>query len=505
MFPAGKAVDAREFDKRAVERGIPSLILMENAAFSLFLEVSRVIDEFKPEKIVVFAGKGGNGGDGFALLRILKDRGCNIPMYIVPFFTVTPLHNSTGAINRAPALTTHDSPFTVHDSLTNWKMLPKSVEITGMENISGKVLFIDAMVGTGLKDDLTGRMREGVEFINKYNDKFVVAVDIPTGLNSDTGIIMGVAVVADLTVTMGIYKTGLFASKGPSVSGRIVLGKISAIDDDNAQYSYFVEENVVPESFDIPIDSFKNKNGHLLIIGGDLDKLGATIISARSFMVSGGGLVTAAFSKDLHEKIAGVMPGMMLADIDEVPKKLHQFSSIIIGPGLSKWPFEKHDIFKNYKGILIIDAGMFDIMNEFNYILESLKDLKVVFTPHPGELKRFLKAHTDEPWIDSVERFQLKKDHILVAKSHSTFIRSVEKTVIIPHGAKALSFGGSGDALTGLIAYETNFSGFESGVKRAVLRHRMAGIELEKRYSATFHDIGKLIELIGITGKKDVC
>ncbi|HQN72760.1 MAG TPA: NAD(P)H-hydrate dehydratase, partial [bacterium] len=234
-------------------------------------------------------------------------------------------------------------------------------------------------------------------------------------------------------------------------------------------------------------------------------KLGATIISARSFMVSGGGLVTAAFSKDLHEKIAGVMPGMMLADIDEVPKKLHQFSSIIIGPGLSKWPFEKHDIFKNYKGILIIDAGMFDIMNEFNDILESLKDLKVVFTPHPGELKRFLKAHTDEPWIDSVERFQLKKDHILVAKSHSTFIRSVEKTVIIPHGAKALSFGGSGDALTGLIAYETNFSGFESGVKRAVLRHRMAGIELEKRYSATFHDIGKLIELIGITGKKDVC
>ena len=102
MFPAGKAVDAREFDKRAVERGIPSLILMENAAFSLFLEVSRVIDEFKPEKIVIFAGRGGNGGDGFALLRILKDRDCNIPMYIVPFFTVTPLHNSTGAINRAP-------------------------------------------------------------------------------------------------------------------------------------------------------------------------------------------------------------------------------------------------------------------------------------------------------------------------------------------------------------------------------------------------------------------
>ena len=489
MFPAGKAVDAREFDKRAVERGIPSLILMENAAFSLFLEVSRVIDKFKPEKIVVFAGRGGNGGDGFALLRILKDRDCSIPMYIVPFFDVKNDFD-TGVINVTP-------------TVQNWNMLPKSVEMTDLDNISGKVLFIDAMVGTGLKNDLTGRTREGVEFINEYKDKFVVAVDIPTGLDSDTGIIKGIAVVADLTVTMGIYKTGLFASKGPSVSGKIVPGKISAIDDDGS-YNYFVEENVVPESFDIPIDSFKNKNGHLLIIGGDLDKLGATIIAARSFMASGGGLVTAAFSKDLHEKIAGVMPGMMLADIDEIPEKLDQFSSIIIGPGLSKWPFEKHDIFKNYKGVLVIDAGMFDIINEFSDILESLKDLKVVFTPHPGELKRFLKADRDEPWIDSVERFRLKKDHILVAKSHSTFIRSVEKTVIIPHGAKALSFGGSGDALTGLIAYETHFSGFYDGTKRAVLRHRAAGIELEKKYCATFHDIDKLIELIGITGKKDV-
>ena len=174
MFPAGKAVDAREFDKRAVERGIPSLILMENAAFSLFLEVSRVIDKFKPEKIVVFAGRGGNGGDGFALLRILKDRDCSIPMYIVPFFDVKNDFD-TGVINVTP-------------TVQNWNMLPKSVEMTDLDNISGKVLFIDAMVGTGLKNDLTGRTREGVEFINEYKDKFVVAVDIPTGLDSDTEI-----------------------------------------------------------------------------------------------------------------------------------------------------------------------------------------------------------------------------------------------------------------------------------------------------------------------------
>lgn len=482
MFPAGKAVDARAFDKKAVEGGIPSLILMENAAFSLFLEVSKAIDVFKPEKIVVFAGKGGNGGDGFALLRVLKDRGYSIPMSVVPFFTI------------------HDSPFTNPDSLLNWKMIPKSVQIIEMGAVSGRALFIDAMSGTGLKSDLRGKVKEGVEFINNYKNKFVVAVDIPTGLNSDNGKIMGEAVVADITVTMGIYKTGLFAQKGPSVCGNIILGKISGMYDEKDQYSYFVEEKLIPPTVKIAVDSYKNKNGHLLVIGGEIDKIGATIIAARSFMASGGGLVTAAFKTELHDKIAGVMPGMMLADIDSVAEKLNEFSSIVIGPGLSKWPFKQSDIFKSYKGIVILDAGMFDIMNENKEIYDSLKNCKVVFTPHPGELKRYLKASFEESWIEQVERFKIEKEHVLVAKSHSTFIKNSSETVIIPHGAKALSFGGSGDALTGIIAFETHFNGLNDGVKRAVLRHRLVGIELEKRYSATFHDIDKLVELIGLTG-----
>ena len=479
MFPAGSSVDARAIDRIAIENGIPSLILMENAAFSLYLETVKIIESYKPEKIILFAGKGGNGGDGFALLRILRDRGCRLPMEIVQFFAV---------------------PELIGDTLQNWKMLPADIKKTEMKKINGRVLFVDGMIGTGLKSDITGKIREAVSFINKYRNKHVISIDIPTGLNSDNGLKMPEAVIADTTVTMGIFKTGLFAAEGPAVCGNIVLGKISALDAQNADTRYYVADELIPEPVKIEVDSYKNKCGHCLVIGGDIKKLGATIIAARSFLSSGGGLVTGAFDKNLHKKIAGIMPQMMLTDIETVEENINEYSSLIIGPGLTSWPFKKLSALGKFKGIIIADAGMFDLMKDYPEILSSLKKCNVVFTPHPGELKRSLTAKKDEPWIDQIERFPLEKKHALVAKSHSTFIRSIAKTVIVPHGAKALSFGGSGDALTGILAFETFYSGMTKGILRAVLRHRCAGIELEKRYSSSYHNIEKLVELIGITG-----
>ena len=142
-------------------------------------------------------------------------------------------------------------------------------------------------------------------------------------------------------------------------------------------------------------------------------------------------------------------------------------------------------------------------MPENKEIVGILKDKKVVFTPHQGEIRRFLKAAKDEPWINLVERFPLEKNHVLVAKSHTTFVRNTEKTVIVPAGAKALAFGGSGDALTGIIARETALHGLFDGAVNAVIRHRAAGIELEKSVSANMHDIEKLVEMIGLTGKNE--
>jgi NAD(P)H-hydrate repair Nnr-like enzyme with NAD(P)H-hydrate dehydratase domain len=149
---------------------------------------------------------------------------------------------------------------------------------------------------------------------------------------------------------------------------------------------------------------------------------------------------------------------------------------------------------------VIVDAGMFDILKDHRQILDSLKNCKVVFTPHPGELKRFLDGK-NEPWIDLVDRFPLEKEHVLVAKSHASFIRTQTDVRIVPYGAKALAFGGTGDALTGILGFETVKNGLEKGAERAVLRHRLAGILLEKDLGESCHDMDKLLEFIGETGK----
>ncbi len=486
--PAGKTADSRAFDKKSMDAGIPSLILMENAAFSLFIEVKRVIDEWNPERIVVFAGNGGNGGDGFALLRILADRVPETPLFLVEAAEFKEQ-------NKVPE----------NSAWANRLMLPEKVQVVDFKDVSGKVLFVDAMLGTGLKSEISGKIKDSVEFINLYpaDQKFVVSVDVPTGLDCDTGAVLGDAVKADLTVTMGIYKTGLFVGNGTERSGKIVLGHISAVNEKNNDFKYFVEENPEVRNREIPLDSFKNRNGHLLVIGGDIEKVGATIISARSFLSCGGGLVTAAFKKDFLPSIAGKMPGLMLTDVTELKSELHRFQALVIGPGLSKIPFD-FEILKDFEGVIVVDAGMFDIMPENRKVVENLKDKKVVFTPHQGEIRRFLKADKNEPWINLVERFPLEKNHVLIAKSHATFVRNQEKTAIIPAGARALAFGGSGDALTGIAAFETLQSELFEGCVNAVIRHRAAGLELEKRFSAVTHDIEKLVEMIALTERKNV-
>ena len=486
-IPAGLTTDSRAFDRSAMDSGIPSLLLMENASMSVFLEIKELVPRF--DRVVVFAGGGGNGGDGLALLRILKDRIPEAELQLMLF----------GKFDATAA------DYSKNAAAFNFGILPESVKkLNSFDEISGKVLFVDAMVGTGLKSALRDEMSAAAEFINSYDadKKFVVSVDIPSGINSDTGEATGPAVRADLTVTMGIYKVGLFADAGAAHCGKVVLGRISATQKNNQKFQYFVEDDPKPLPHSIPVNGFKNRNGHLLVTGGDIDKIGATIIAAKSFMACGGGLVTAAFPKALHPQIAGIMPGMMLADTAVLGSEINRYTSIVIGPGLTKIPFD-FNILKDFKGTVIVDAGMFDLMKSDERIGRVLAGLKVVFTPHQGELRRFLGADRDEPWVSLAARFPLEKEHVLVAKSHATFVRTPEKTVIVPHGAKALAFAGSGDSLTGIIACETLFHGLAKGAVNGVVRHRAAGLLLEDNFSATAHDIELLVKQIALTGRDE--
>ncbi len=486
MIPFGKSEVARNFDAISVKNGIPSMILMENASFSLFEETKKMLEEFSFDKIVLFAGSGGNGGDGFALLRQLKNRGFNLPMFVVKLYD--------------------EKKFTP-DTALNFKMLPESVVILNLsdaENLCGNVLFVDGMIGTGLSRNLSEKYLRAVNFINHYSSKKVLAIDVPSGLNSDNGKTMPLSVVADKTVSMGILKTGLFLNYGIEVSGEIVLGNISA-----HQKSFELIKDFVAQKKDFSfrqskLSEYKNKHGHLLVFAGDLTKIGAAIICAKSFLASGGGLVTIALKKEFLPFFAGKYPEIMLESVENVKNRVDDFNVVVAGPGILNPDKKMIEFLEIFDRNIVLDAGMIDFIAKNDSFFKKMKKKNVVFTPHFGELRRFFKENglNTEDFLEMIENFPLGENQILFAKNSASFIRYDAEICLIPHGAKALAFGGTGDSLTGILASmicrEENL--FKASIDAGLL-HREAGLELEKEFGADFHNMEFLIKSISVAMK----
>jgi NAD(P)H-hydrate epimerase len=461
-------------DNTAIKRGTPSLLLMENAAFSLYFSVSEAIARFSPDKIVVFAGKGGNGGDGMALLRILADRGCTQPLILVPFFDPKKLSG---------------------DPLTNYRLLPKKVAVLKRyTSLSGRILFIDALLGTGLSSALSPEYGKAVNFINGYKDKQVIAVDVPTGLSSDTGALLPVAIRADVTVSLGILKAGLFLDQGPAHAGELVLGPISA-EPVNPPLSLLEDEDFSP--CPPPIDAHKGKNGRLLVIGGAPAKIGASFIAAEAFLAAGGGLATVAVPDRALLNLAGRYPAIMLTTTEEALTQPDRWDVVLCGPGLHNIPPELEKFLYQTRARLIFDAGIFDHAD--HAFFKRFRQKEIVFTPHPGELARVAtRLNLSGRWDEQIAQFPLGARQILLAKNASSWIRDKKRTVIVPCGARALSFGGTGDALAGIVAsFAARMNDLMRATMNGSLLHREAGLLLETELSPSFHRISALLERLG--------
>ncbi len=476
MIPVGNNKTAKELDELSVKEGISSLILMENAAFSLYQTIKEELHGFS-DNVCVFTGSGGNGGDGAVLLRILTDRIPELNLFHIPVIT----SYQKGS-----------------DAEINFSLIPERVKTVDTAFFSEKkepFLFVDAILGSGSSREISGKTLEAVNFINNYPShlKKVIAVDIPTGLCGNTGNLMPVAVKSDITVSLGILKQGLFLEHGINFAGKIVHGLISMPEKlkNNSNIKLLEKKNF--KLSEISLDSYKNKNGHVLFIAGNDEKLGAIIISAKTFMASGGGLATLALNKEMIPHLAGKIPALMLKDIEKVDN-LDKYSGFVIGPGLVK----KHEIIEKIpetKGFAVADAGMFDLFAEDEKLLFKYINFRTVFTPHPGELKRIIK-NDSLSYFERVEKFPLSQKSILAAKNSASVIKSKENFYIIPSGAKALAFGGTGDMLTGIIAAMMNGKNDTQNVINALLLHRECGILLEETASTRYHSIEKLLESI---------
>ncbi|PLX70015.1 MAG: bifunctional ADP-dependent NAD(P)H-hydrate dehydratase/NAD(P)H-hydrate epimerase [Denitrovibrio sp.] len=441
------------------EVGVPSIVLMENAAISVLDEILERIPDIINAAVV--AGVGNNGGDGFAIARQLLNLGISCDVFLACDESEL---KGDGLINYN-ILKSYEAD--IH-------ILCHSEQNDGSKHGSVNISFdeydvtIDALFGTGLSRPLEGFFASLVEQINNTSS-FVVAVDIPSGLSGDTHNVIGECIEADLTVTFARpkYPHALFPARG--VCGEIVVTEISIPDlavDTVDCTTFLLDEDELPSFPEREEDSHKGDHGHAVIIGGSAGKSGAVFMASRACARVGAGLTTTAVPSGLMQAAETVNAEIMTVSvgkkshfeengIDELVKFLKDKTVCAVGPGIGTHEDTSDfidELIHKTKLPIIIDADGINLLKKSSY--KKLKN-RCILTPHIGEFAKLIGKSKEEVLTNRVElakEFAIENEVILVLKSADTIIAIPEGFVFINiTGTPALAKGGSGDCLTGLI------------------------------------------------------
>ena len=452
------AAQMREVDRRTVESGIPDLVLMENAGHRVVELLQEKFSPLSRHRVVVLCGKGNNGGDGLVVARQLHTRLCPKTLDVV-------------FAGREEELT--------GNAAANFRMLvacgcPIAKAIT--PEMRSATILIDALLGTGLSGPARGQMLDLIREINTgFPNAQVVAVDIPSGLASDSAIPLGEAVRADYTVTFTAPKIGQVLPPNCDGVGELRIGLIgsppSLYENDDSIYLQMSEPSRFRHLFEPRAPgAHKGSFGHVLVIGGSRGKSGAAAMAGISALRAGAGLVTAASAESAIPMIASHAAEIMTEALPETETgsistrafEYDRFSSIAenktvlaIGPGLGTH-FETvgfvRQVVTEFKQPMVIDADGLNALAKDKFQGRT----SLVLTPHPGEMARLTGLSRDEIVNDRVQvarSFAMDRNVTLVLKGQRTLIALPNGIVWInPTGSPALASGGTGDILTGLIA-----------------------------------------------------
>jgi NAD(P)H-hydrate epimerase len=454
----------REVDRVAIEElGIPSLVLMENAAIGVVDAIGEVYEE--AESAAIFCGSGNNGGDGLAIARHLAVRG-----YDVQVFLVAGRRGMRGdaevqlGICRRQGL--HIQEIASEDGV-----------VEALEEARECDLIVDALFGTGLSSPLEGLLADLVEGLNDLPVPRV-AVDLPSGLSGSRAVPLGPHVRADLTVTFAAPKVAHVLPPASDAVGDLVVADLGippelveeAEEEGGALYLLVGEElaGLLPER---EPDTHKGDYGHALIVAGSPGKGGAAILAARAAVRAGAGLVTAAVPEPILSMVdLGSVESMTLplpasgsgqiagAAVDRVLEAAEGKSVLAMGPGLGQEDETAEVIRRIAREAplpLLLDA---DGINAFAGRAAELAggDEETVITPHPGELGRLLGISTAEVQADRIaaaRRAAAETGAVVVLKGYRSLVATPEGEVHVnPTGNPGMASGGTGDVLTGLIA-----------------------------------------------------
>ena len=453
----------QQMDRRTIESfGLPGRVLMENAGRGATRFFFKQFTELENKRIGVIAGRGNNGGDGFVIARYLAQHGVAVQVFLL------------AASNRIKG-----------DAAANLRLLkpldipfieiPDESSFSAHQSVMADIdVWVDAILGTGLKSDVRGYFQIVIDFINALK-KPVFAVDIPSGLNSDTGQICGTCIRASATATFGFAKTGHMIFPG--------AGYIGALEIVDIGIPPYIVKNVEPKQFLLTgnlIKSYltprvevahKGITGHLLVVAGSPGKTGAAMMTSMSALRAGAGLVTLAIGQSCNPIVESQMMEAMTEPLPENPdgalgedafdaiqKLIPGKKCLAIGPGLGQSSETRklvRKIIAESQIPVVLDA---DGINNLTGEMQILKKAQVpiILTPHPGEMARFLDVTVGEIQQDRINcarNVAVDLNIHVVLKGARTVIAHPDGRVLInATGNAGMASGGMGDVLTGVIA-----------------------------------------------------
>jgi NAD(P)H-hydrate epimerase len=476
------AVEMRAIDRATSERfGVPSLTLMENAGSAVAEHVLKHYSD--AQKIVVFCGKGNNGGDGFVAARHLHQEGKTVQVILL-----------------ADRVDLRGDAAIMFEKLPMPGIVAHTSEDFNGEQVQLALpadLYIDAILGTGFKPPVTGLYADAVAFLNASHVP-VVAVDIPSGADADAMTpLQGVIARADSTITFTAPRPAHVF--GSLTAGRTCVAEIGSPPEaivSSLQLNVISARDFAPLIGPRPADSNKGKYGHVLVIGGSVGKAGSVAMAGMSALRAGAGLATVATAESVLPTVAGFHPELMTEPLSETAdgtiamnaseklKTLIQSKSVLaIGPGISRFP-ETSELVRALvsKGDvpIILDA---DGLNAFEGRTNELsgKGRLLVITPHPGEMARLAQCSTADVQKDRLgvaRKFAHEHELIVVLKGNRTLVVQPDgEAWVNTTGNPGMSTGGTGDILTGMVAafIAQNPKSALLGVCAAVHLHGLAG------------------------------
>lgn len=451
----------QELDRRAIkEFGIPSRDLMEQAGRGCADHILAAYGTRKSKRVVILSGKGNNGGDGYVIARYLLEKEWQVLVIVLAD------RNSISG-----------------DAETNLVRLPEEIvsfcpgegELTEkhVDDLQQADVLVDALLGTGLRSDLTGVYLEAVELINSAPGK-VVAVDIPTGIHGTTGRILGQTVHANMTVTFGVAKLGHVLYPAAEHVGRLVIVDIGIpplLMDEAVGYDFLNEKLMAPLVKRRDRQAHKGTYGHCLIIAGSTGKTGAAALAANSAVRTGSGLVTLAVPESINQILevktteAMTLPlpdagsgHLTIHSLVALEKQLAGKDALAIGPGIDRRPASVtvvQTLIETVSIPMVIDADGLNALAEDTSILHRRRSQNIVLTPHPGEMSRLLGSAIPDVAairISVAQEFARTFGVYVVLKGARTIIAAPNGMAAINgSGNPGMASGGMGDVLTGII------------------------------------------------------